>query len=39
MEAIWHHLFYNELRVTPEKYRVIMTQTPTNPIVNKEKTI
>ena len=39
MEKVWHHTFYNELRLNPAEYSVIMSEPPHNPKENREKTI
>ena len=38
MERIWHHVFYNYLRIAPEECMVLMSEVPFNPKANKNKT-
>ncbi|KAA0194951.1 Actin other eukaryote [Fasciolopsis buskii] len=37
MTNLWDHLFYNELRIAPEEYRVLLAEAPMNPKENRKK--
>jgi actin len=36
IEKIFEHLFNNELRVSPEEHKIIITESPKNPKKNRE---
>lgn len=37
MTSLWQHIFTNELAASPEEHPVLLTETPFNPKVNREK--
>jgi actin-related protein len=37
MEKLWHHTFYNELRVAPEEHPVLLAVPPNNPRASAER--
>ncbi|XP_078061851.1 actin-1-like [Mustelus asterias] len=37
LEMLWHHVFYQELRVAPEEHAVLLSDAPLSPTTNRER--
>ncbi len=37
MENVWHHSFYNELKMAPEDHKCLMAEAPLNSRANRER--
>jgi actin len=37
MDALWHHIFRNELRIDPAEHPVLLTEVSPNPKANRER--
>lgn len=37
IEKVWHHCYFSELLVPPEEHPCLMTESPLNPKINREK--
>jgi len=34
---IWYHIFYSKFKIRPDRHPVLLTETPFNPMANREK--
>merc|ERR1719446_1687400 len=39
MEKVWHHTFFDALRVNPEDHAVVVSEAPMNPKKNRERMV
>merc|ERR1719336_1313363 len=39
MEKVWHHTFFDALRVNPEDHAIVVTEAPMNPRKNRERMV
>jgi actin-related protein len=37
MGILWHHAFFNELKVAPDEHPVFLTEIPLNPLANRRR--
>lgn len=37
LKSIWHHIFYNEIHITPDEHPIMMTEAPLNKKKHREK--
>lgn len=39
IEKLWHHTFFNVLKVPPEEYGIVLTEAPLTPEMDREKVV
>eukprot|EP00747_Dinoflagellata_sp_TGD_P168347 gnl/TRDRNA2_/TRDRNA2_194525_c0_seq1.p1 gnl/TRDRNA2_/TRDRNA2_194525_c0~~gnl/TRDRNA2_/TRDRNA2_194525_c0_seq1.p1 ORF type:complete len:379 (-),score=99.22 gnl/TRDRNA2_/TRDRNA2_194525_c0_seq1:44-1180(-) len=39
LEKLWHHTFFDALRINPEEHSIIVTEAPMNPKKNRERMV
>mmetsp|Transcript_34640 Transcript_34640/g.42726 ORF Transcript_34640/g.42726 Transcript_34640/m.42726 type:complete len:393 (+) Transcript_34640:204-1382(+) len=39
MEHLWHYTFYDKMKIEPSKHRIMLTEAPGNPLINRERTL